>query len=709
MSSSRPAVTPATTSSHPHPPHPRPHPHHYPLPDADDADDDDPDDTHVRARAHGHAFAGAAVTYHATATSAAATALRSTATPPPPPLPPLTTGAYGYPYGHHTSPSPRTRRATRDVDAASNDPGPSGSHFSNHHAHTHSRTHSRSAHHILHSRTHTAIDTFAAFPAPLPPGAAPDVRPSVPTTTTAHPPASSASGFPPNPPRSSSLHTASAAPAAVAANKPPRTSSLLPPARIVVNPASPQDDPLLLLRDPFNDPRPAPPIPDLPTRDGDAHSHPKHKRGHSRSSSAGGLSDTFRNLNRWSASTTSSRASNLADFTRRVSAEILGVAFHSSPGKKLHRRGASTSSASPRSSAHNPTTRPGAESPSATAAAASADAAAPAALVPPLQSLPRISAGPSLEHEVLESNVLTRRFSPPPPLPPPDLPGHTRQQPSDDYYGAFWDGHSGGPDHEHGLSLHHAPPAEPPRPSDMTTHESTMPHTQNGQFNGHSRSRSTGARGSADTTVSSRSRDRDHRDRERDRTGRPPSQRTMLSKALEKANTAVQLDNAQNFEGARRAYAEACAALQQVLLRTSGEEDRRKLEAIVSADGSYLFSFRLPAVSFSVFLPLTNAYRSTKPTWPESWSWTSSSWMCNPKERHCPVDPRATTSMTCSTARSASPPHAHSRLRRIESPRRRTHARTTTLRNLRETTGPLPGHHPALSTHRGSPRPPRHT
>jgi len=56
----------------------------------------------------------------------------------------------------------------------------------------------------------------------------------------------------------------------------------------------------------------------------------------------------------------------------------------------------------------------------------------------------------------------------------------------------------------------------------------------------------------------------------------------MLSKALQKANTAVQLDNAQNFEGARRAYAEACAVLHQVLLRTTGEEDRRKLDAIVS-------------------------------------------------------------------------------------------------------------------------------
>ncbi|KAG0652366.1 hypothetical protein D0Z07_1120 [Hyphodiscus hymeniophilus] len=54
----------------------------------------------------------------------------------------------------------------------------------------------------------------------------------------------------------------------------------------------------------------------------------------------------------------------------------------------------------------------------------------------------------------------------------------------------------------------------------------------------------------------------------------------MLSKALQKANTAVLLDNAQNFEGAMEAYAEACVLLQQVMLRSSGDDDKRKLEAI---------------------------------------------------------------------------------------------------------------------------------
>ena len=56
----------------------------------------------------------------------------------------------------------------------------------------------------------------------------------------------------------------------------------------------------------------------------------------------------------------------------------------------------------------------------------------------------------------------------------------------------------------------------------------------------------------------------------------------LLSKALEKANHAVLLDNAENFEGAIDEYTDACALLQQVMQRSSGEEDRKKLEAVVS-------------------------------------------------------------------------------------------------------------------------------
>jgi hypothetical protein len=56
----------------------------------------------------------------------------------------------------------------------------------------------------------------------------------------------------------------------------------------------------------------------------------------------------------------------------------------------------------------------------------------------------------------------------------------------------------------------------------------------------------------------------------------------MLSKALQKANTAVLLDNAANFEGAIEAYVDACQLLQQAMLRSSGGNDERhKLQEIV--------------------------------------------------------------------------------------------------------------------------------
>lgn len=61
-----------------------------------------------------------------------------------------------------------------------------------------------------------------------------------------------------------------------------------------------------------------------------------------------------------------------------------------------------------------------------------------------------------------------------------------------------------------------------------------------------------------------------------------PSQKATLSRALQKANHAVQLDNTSDTSGARQAYAEACDLLQQVLQRTSAPEDKQKLEAIVS-------------------------------------------------------------------------------------------------------------------------------
>ncbi|SPO07161.1 related to E. coli elongation factor-type GTP-binding protein lepa [Cephalotrichum gorgonifer] len=90
------------------------------------------------------------------------------------------------------------------------------------------------------------------------------------------------------------------------------------------------------------------------------------------------------------------------------------------------------------------------------------------------------------------------------------------------------------------------------------------------QGHSHSQARSQGSRQGSGAGDRSHSR------------GKPSksSQKAMLSKALQKANTAVQLDNAHNFEGARLCYLDACDLLQQVLQKTASEEDQRKLEAI---------------------------------------------------------------------------------------------------------------------------------
>ncbi|PGH04750.1 hypothetical protein AJ79_06971 [Helicocarpus griseus UAMH5409] len=65
-----------------------------------------------------------------------------------------------------------------------------------------------------------------------------------------------------------------------------------------------------------------------------------------------------------------------------------------------------------------------------------------------------------------------------------------------------------------------------------------------------------------------------------DRAIRGSSQKTMLSKALQRANAAVLLDNATNYEGAIEAYSDACQLLQQVMQRSGGNEEKQKLEEI---------------------------------------------------------------------------------------------------------------------------------
>ena len=75
-------------------------------------------------------------------------------------------------------------------------------------------------------------------------------------------------------------------------------------------------------------------------------------------------------------------------------------------------------------------------------------------------------------------------------------------------------------------------------------------------------------------------RERSGHKRQRTKERTEKDKKVILSKALDKANTAVLLDNAENYEGALEAYSDACDLLQQVMERTSGEVDKQKLRTI---------------------------------------------------------------------------------------------------------------------------------
>ncbi|KAJ4985013.1 MIT domain-containing protein [Stagonosporopsis vannaccii] len=136
-----------------------------------------------------------------------------------------------------------------------------------------------------------------------------------------------------------------------------------------------------------------------------------------------------------------------------------------------------------------------------------------------------------------------------------------------------------------------APAADPVRtraPSAHSAHgrSASRDHARSESRDAYSRSESRGHYRTASRdharseSTSSRLDDPHHGALPRARERREKDKKTMLSRALQKANTAVLLDNAQNFEGAMEAYEDACKLLQQVMIRSSQDEDRRKLDAI---------------------------------------------------------------------------------------------------------------------------------
>lgn len=251
---------------------------------------------------------------------------------------------------------------------------------------------------------------------------------------------------------------------------------------------------------------------------------------HSRSNSVSGVRDGVGNLNRWSQSTGSSKDSpeeRSSAFPRRMSFSNI----EQSPSRLRK-------------------ARPSVRSPQYESAR-TVDGSA--VQLPPIITLP------SLQQAVNDSvTPLTTAVT-------PSTAGLYSGAGGRDYFGSSWDGFA-----SRGNSRTRSDSVDPLGPAPATSSPSRR---REGDIRGHSRNRSQAEKSSSGTVSSTRSR----------RHGaKQPSQKAMLSKALQKANTAVLLDNAQNFEGAIGAYSEACELLAQVMSRSSGDDDKKKLEAIVS-------------------------------------------------------------------------------------------------------------------------------
>ena len=307
--------------------------------------------------------------------------------------------------------------------------------------------------------------------------------------------------------------------------------------------------------------------------------------GHSRSNSVGGISEGIGNLNRWSQSTVSSKSSATThkrrnSFARRLSGSFGSLApfgNQQSPtsNKNLLKKSQPSPSGSPQ------------KAPAGTGSTRQSTKYTPAITLSTLSHAVESADTPSTGPLVTPGTA--------------DLLAPS----SGDYFGDKWSNRSpprqrNGGDRTPVMNSSASSPSRSRQPegqSILYAHaESTMNSSQNRRESSnaqyrqhpqssrlsHSRHREHAHKGSGATEGESSTSSIPSQD-ERRRRRKVPSQKTMLSKALQKANHAVLLDHAQNFEGAVAAYDDACDLLQQVMIRSSGDDDRRKLEAIVSS------------------------------------------------------------------------------------------------------------------------------
>ena len=315
----------------------------------------------------------------------------------------------------------------------------------------------------------------------------------------------------------------------------------------------------------------------VPKRAHSPDSRRKHYGGHSRPTSISGITEGIGNLNRWSQSTVSSKSSTTAQNRRNSFARRLSGSFNSLGGFSM-----SQSPPPNRGVLQKPKSSPG-ESPQR-APSGSALVHPPGRLLP-VMAIPSLSQAVDLADTPATDNTTT-------PATADLLTPATHHDAESDYFGDKWS-HKGKPNQIKGMSSSHnmsgSASSSPSRGDNARyahphAHEEseTMGELEAAQIQ-HRIAAGPGNTGAeAGSLLASVANQRESR-----RKRKPPSQKAMLSKALQKANHAVLLDNAQNFEGAMDAYGDACDLLQQVMLRSSGQEDRKKLEAIVSRHSSF--------------------------------------------------------------------------------------------------------------------------
>ncbi|MCJ1352695.1 MAG: hypothetical protein MMC33_002679 [Icmadophila ericetorum] len=306
----------------------------------------------------------------------------------------------------------------------------------------------------------------------------------------------------------------------------------------------------------------------LPKRAHSPDSRRRHHGGHSRSTSINGITEGIGNLNRWSQSTVSSKSSTTAQNRRNSFARRLSGSFNSLGGFSM-----SQSPPPNKGLLQKPRTSPS-DSPQRTPSRS--PLANPPGRILPIMTIPLLSQAVDLANTPATDNTMT-------PTTADLLTPVTHVEGELDYFGDKWS-QKGKPEqnkdvvlsHKMSLSVSPSPPRrKPARNTQPHSHEqaANLEVLQAAQSHHHSKAR-LGGNGTSSGPSSTPNQ------RESRRRRKPPSQKAMLSKALQKANHAVLLDNAQNFEGAMDAYGEACDLLQQVMSRSSGEEDRKKLEAI---------------------------------------------------------------------------------------------------------------------------------